>query len=77
MPHKGKSSMERLVNDLQSDESGANLYQKVNSKSKKRQNSKQPRAKSAGKKKTMSISPKCKSNNYELSSLISMGSKAQ
>lgn len=67
--------MERIINDLQSEESNTGVNSKVINKNKKRSNSKQPRAKSAGKKKTMSTSPKCKSNNYELSSLISIGSK--
>lgn len=75
--NKGKTSMERIVYDMQSDESGhgqGGAY-KTNKSKKRQTSSKQSRAKSAGKKKTMSISPKCKTN-YEVSSLVSMGSKA-
>lgn len=74
MPPKGKTSMERIINDLQSEESSLALFNNK-AKSKKRSNSKQPRAKSAGKKKTLSISPKSKTAN-EISSMISVGSKA-
>lgn len=74
MPPKGKTSMERIINDLQSEESSLALFNNK-AKGKKRSTSKQPRAKSAGKKKTLSISPKSKTAN-EISSLISVGSKA-